>query len=80
MMEELTGAAVRENKQEFWNQMVWYMKIQGWSKGRASNTYRDKFGVWPKGLSDDRPAMPNNDTRRFVDRKLKEFLRSIGKR
>ena len=80
MMEELTGAAPKESKQEFWNQMIWYMKIQGWSKGRAANTYRDKFGVWPKGLSDDRPAMPNDETRRFVDRKLKQFLRSIGKR
>ena len=77
MMEELTGSAPRESKQEFWNQMMWYIKVQGWSRGRASNTYRDKFGVWPRGMSDDRPSMPTDDTRKFIDKKLKQFLRSV---
>jgi DNA repair protein RadD len=76
-MVELTGPASRDSKQQFWNQMVWYMRVQGWSKGRASHTYRDKFGVWPKGLRDDTPAMPSDDTRKFVDRKLRQFLKSV---
>jgi hypothetical protein len=80
MMEELSGTAPRESKQDFWNEMMWYIKVQGWSRGRAANTYRDKFGVWPRTLSDDRPCMPSDETRRFIDRKLKQFLRSKGKR
>jgi superfamily II DNA or RNA helicase len=79
-MEELSGTAPRESKQDFWNEMMWYIKVQGWSRGRAANTYRDKFGVWPRTLSDARPCMPSDETRRFVDRKLKQFLRSKGKR
>ena len=76
-MVELTGPASRDSKQSFWNQMVWYMRVQGWSKGRASHTYRDKFGVWPKGLRDDTPAMPSDETRKFVDKKLRQFLKSV---
>jgi superfamily II DNA or RNA helicase len=74
-MLELTGKSTKESKQGFWNQMVWMMKYQGWSKGRASHTYREKFGVWPKGLDDNSPQMPEDVTKRFINRKLKEFLK-----
>ena len=76
-MIELTGNISKDSKQEFWSQMVWYMRTQGWSKGRAANTYKDKFGVWPRGLRDDTPALPSDDTRKFIDKKLKAFLRSV---
>jgi hypothetical protein len=74
---ELTGPALREGKQQFWNELVWYIRVQGWSKGRAAHTYKDKFGVWPRGLRDDTPCMPSDNTRRFVDKKLKQFLRTV---
>lgn len=80
MMEELSGSAPKESKQQFWNQMMWYIKVQGWSRGRAANTYKEKFGVWPRSLSDTTPAMPSDDTRKFVEKKLRQFLRSVGKR
>jgi superfamily II DNA or RNA helicase len=79
-MVELSGSVSKDSKQEFWSQMVWYMRVQGWSKGRAANTYKDKFGVWPRGLRDDTPALPSDDTRKFIDKKLKQFLRSVGRR
>jgi superfamily II DNA or RNA helicase len=79
-MVELTGNISKDSKQEFWSQLVWYMRVQGWSKGRAANTYKDKFGVWPRGLRDDTPALPSDDTRKFIDKKLKQFLRSVGRR
>ncbi len=78
-MVELDGAASREGKQMFWNQMVWLMRYQGWSKGRASHTYKDKFGVWPRGLNDNTPQAVELETKRFIDRKLKQFLKSIGR-
>ena len=79
-MVELSGSVSKDSKQHFWSEMVWYMRVQGWSKGRAANTYKDKFGVWPRGLRDDAPALPSDATRNFVDKKLKQFLRSVGKR
>jgi DNA repair protein RadD len=78
-MVELSGNVPRESKQDFWNQMVWLMRYQGWSKGRASHTYRDKFGVWPRGLDDRNPKMLEPETKRFIDKKLKHFLKSIGR-
>ena len=74
-MAELKGNVTRESKQGFWNQMVWLMRYQGWSKGRASHTYREKFGVWPKGLIDTTPQMLEPATKKFIDRKLREFLK-----
>jgi hypothetical protein len=79
-MVELAGMASRESKQQFWNQMVWLQKYQGWSKGRAAHTYKDKFGVWPRGLIDDRPEMISAETKSFIDKKMRQFLKSIGKR
>ena len=79
-LEELSGHIPKENKQQFWSEMVWMMRYQGWSKGRASHTYRDKFGVWPKGLSDSSPSIPSAETKRFIDKKLHAFLKKIGRR
>ena len=78
-MEELTGNVPRESKQDFWNQMIWLIRYQGWSKGRAAHTYRDKFGVWPRGLIDDTPKMLEADTKKFIDKKMREFMKSIGR-
>jgi hypothetical protein len=78
-MVELTGTASKENKQQFWNQMQYLMRYENWSKGRASHTYKDRFGVWPRGLIDNHPQEPSMDTRKFVNKKLKAFLRSIGR-
>jgi DNA repair protein RadD len=81
-MEELAaGAGVsRTTKQQFWNQMVWYQRYKGWSSGRAAHTYREQFGVWPRGLDDNRPMMPTPETQRIVNNKLRKFLRSMGRR
>lgn len=79
-MVELSGSASRESKQSFWNQMVWLQRYQGWSKGRAAHTYKDKFGVWPRGLNDNTPEMISSETKAFIDKKMRQFLKSIGKR
>ena len=79
-MVELSGSASRESKQHFWNQMVWLQRYQGWSKGRAAHTYKDKFGVWPRGLIDNTPVMIEAETKAFIDKKMRQFLKSIGRR
>jgi hypothetical protein len=56
------------------------IRYQGWSRGRASHTYREMFGVWPKGLAEDNPMPPTAETKRFMDKKLHAFLKRIGKR
>lgn len=78
-MVELTAMASRETKQEFWNQMQYLIRYEGWSKGRAAHTYKDKFGVWPRALVDNRPQEPSYDTRKFINKKMRAFLKSIGR-
>jgi hypothetical protein len=75
-MQELTGTMARADKQTWWSMLQWYVKVQGWSSGRAANVYREKFGVWPRGLSDV-PMTPNNDVAKFVDDGIKRYIKSI---
>jgi superfamily II DNA or RNA helicase len=79
-MEELKGAMSRESKQEFWNQMVYLMRKEGWSSGRAANTYKDRFGVWPRGLSDVVAQPPSAETKKFINKRLYAFMKKIGKK
>lgn len=79
-MEELTGAMSHANKQDFWSMMQYYMKYKGWSKGRAANTYREKFGVWPRFLDDAQVKTPSPEVEKFVQKKLYAFLKKTGKR
>ena len=76
VMQELTGAMTREDKQEWWSQLQWYVRYQGWSKGRAAHTYKDKFGVWPRMLNDN-PLPPSPIVAKFIDDKLKQYIKSI---
>lgn len=76
VLQELTGAMTRESKQEWWSQLQWYVRNQGWSSGRAAHTYRDKFGVWPRGLHDT-PTPPSHEVAKFVDNKIKAYIRKI---
>jgi len=79
-LEELSGAMGHVNKQEFWSMMQYYIQYKGWSKGRAANTYREKFGVWPKFLNDDKVIPPSPEVEKFVQKKLYAFLKKTGRR
>jgi len=80
-MEELKNIGQsRENKQEFWSMMQYYVRNENWSSGRAANTYRDKFGVWPRGLNDNQIMLPSPEVKKFIRTKLYAFLKRIGKK
>lgn len=42
----------REQKQAWWSALEAIRIQRGRAKGWAAHTYRDRFGVWPKGLDD----------------------------
>lgn len=76
-LHELTGAMGGTSKQDFWSMMQYYKKYHGWSDGRMAHTYREKFGVWPRMLDATKAIEPNQEVSRFVDRKLKAYIKSI---
>jgi len=46
----------------------------GWRDGRAAHTFKDKFGVWPRGLDDKTVKPPTSETERFIKQRLRHFL------
>jgi superfamily II DNA or RNA helicase len=78
VLEELEGMASRDNKQAFWAMCQWYVKYRGWSSGRAAHCYKDKFGVWPRGLADS-VASPDIAFDKFVKSRLIAYLKGKGK-
>ena len=78
-MKELGAMQSKTSKQEFWSMLQWYVEHAGWSRGRAAHTYKEKFGVWPRGLHDG-PMPPNAEIQKFIDARLKAFINSIKRR
>ena len=78
-MEELSGTMGETSKQDFWYMMQYYKRYNGWSDGRMAHTYKEKFGVWPRGLDTSRAIEPNGEVRKFVDRKLRAYIMKIKK-
>lgn len=77
IMEEL-GSMSRDDKQAWWNQIQWKIKFNGWSSGRGAHVYREKFGVWPRGLIDGMPEPPGPVFEKHVRAGLIRYLK--GKR
>jgi len=40
----------KEDKQQFYSQLLWIANDRKYNQHWASHKYREKFGVWPKGL------------------------------
>ena len=72
-MQELSPQS-REDKQRWWSMCQWKVANSGWSKSRALATYRNKFGVWPKGLVDT-PMMPDLAFEKKVKADLIRYLK-----
>ncbi len=68
----------RENKQAWWSGLQWYVHAMGKSPGWAAHTYKDKFGVWPRNLSDAAVA-PRGEVVKFVEKKKRAYIRMMKK-
>lgn len=56
-LRELTGKKKKptmQDKQDWYSQFLAYADAKQYKPGWAANAYRDKFGVWPRGLSEAR--------------------------
>lgn len=52
-LEELStvGRAKKDDKQSFYSELLYFATQRGYNPHWASHKYREKFGVWPKGLN-----------------------------
>lgn len=74
-MEELKSTGVQKvDPQTFWSMLQWYVVMNGKSRGWAAHTYREKYGVWPRGFS-DKPIPPNKEVENFIKSRLIAYLK-----
>jgi DNA repair protein RadD len=57
--------ADRETKQRWYSSLIQMQLDGGYKPGWVSNKFKQKFGVWPRGLS-DRPMPPSPEVRSYV--------------
>lgn len=69
------GVVTAEEKQRWFSQLTAIARERGRSDGWVSHTYRDKFGVWPRGLSRV-PQPPTPEVRGFVKHKDIAFAKA----
>jgi DNA repair protein RadD len=74
-MVEFKSTSSRNEKQMFYSELVYYCEKKGYSHGWIANTFKQKFGVWPRGLSDISVA-PSQETMRYLKHCAIRFARS----
>ena len=79
-LEELLGLPKQqgESKQDWWSMCQYKVITSGWTHGRAAHVYKDKFGVWPRGLHDV-PKTPSKDFEKAVKAGLIRYIKGKGK-
>lgn len=75
MQELKSGNTTALSKQQWWSMIYWNVQYNGWSRGRASHTFKEKFGHWPNRLSDV-PLSPNVEVQKFLKHRLMVYLKS----
>jgi len=74
----------KESKQQVYSELLGIAKIRGYADGWVAHKYRDKFGVWPRGLK-EYPVEPSaaisswvrSQMIRYSKAKQKESARAI---
>lgn len=70
--------ATRDDKQMWFSGLLWIAKERGYKEGWAARQYRDRFGVWPRGLHEV-PEYPTQTMFNFVKHKQIAFAKARDK-
>lgn len=74
----VTKAHMRESKavkQAWLSQLNVIARGRGYSSGWVAQTYKKRFGVWPRGLDEKALAKPTHEVRDFVTSQLIRFAK-----
>jgi superfamily II DNA or RNA helicase/ParB-like chromosome segregation protein Spo0J len=61
--------ADKATKQRWWSMLTCYAKRRGFKEGWAAHAYREKMGVWPRGLADVQTE-PDVEVMGYIKHKL----------
>lgn len=79
-LEELAASnkKLKVGNQDFYSQMLYYAKVRGFADGWAAHKYKEKFGVFPRGLTKTTQA-PTPDTMNWIKSRAIAFAKARGK-
>jgi superfamily II DNA or RNA helicase len=77
-LHELKTANKLDNKQDYWSMCQFKIQYGGWNEKRALAAYKNKFGVWPKGLHKV-PITPSPQFERDAKASLIRYLKGKAK-
>ena len=69
LKEVTVGKITMDDKQKFYSELLYIQIEKGYREGFAANTYRNKFGVWPKGLL-EMPKIASQSVRDYVKSRM----------
>jgi superfamily II DNA or RNA helicase len=63
-----------DDKQSWYSQLLHIANERGYKPGWAANQYRQKFGVWPRGLQET-PVEPTPEVRSYIKSRMIAFAK-----
>jgi ribosomal protein L37E len=63
------------NNQEFYSQVLFYAKTRGYKDGWAAYKYKEKFGVWPRGLQ-EKLQPPSPETMGWIQSRMIAYAKA----
>ena len=69
------NAKLQINNQEFYSQLLYYARSRSFKEGFASQKYKEKFGVYPRGLSQI-AKRPTTETMNWIKSRAIAFAKS----
>jgi len=75
VMKELTGNLSRVDKQQFYSELVFVAQSRGYKPGWSAVKYKEKYGVYPRGLQDV-PETPSHATLKWIQSRQIAYSKS----
>jgi superfamily II DNA or RNA helicase len=63
-------------QQDWYSGLLYIARHNNWKDGFAARAYKEKFGVWPKGLR-VRGKAPSEEIRAFVKERRQEYIKNL---
>jgi DNA repair protein RadD len=69
-LHELEGSRPRDERQSFYSELLFFAMQRSYNPNWASHKYREKFGVWPRGLSQEAAPVTNKTLKWIKSRNI----------
>lgn len=73
------STATKDDKQDVYSQLLFIVKDRGYKEGWAAHKYKERFGVWPRGLSESEKE-PTQQLLNWIRSRQIAYSKATGKR